>query len=211
MERISEKKTIHIENKPQTISISKDKYQNQLYGFWLGQCIANWTGLVTEMDKIGNLGEIKTGDFYTRDDWEKPDQPSIWGEGVPSDLSSTIDFVFKNSDEIWGSDDDTDIEFMYQHLLYTNKVNILTPKQIQNGWLKHIKPEEENYLWVSNQKAFDLMKTGVLPPETGNPKLNEHYDMIDAQLTTEIFGLFAPTRPDIAIKIAEEGNYFSVC
>ena len=49
----SEKKTIHIENKTQTISISKDKYQNQLYGFWLGQCIANWTGLVTEMDKIG--------------------------------------------------------------------------------------------------------------------------------------------------------------
>jgi hypothetical protein len=141
----SEKKTIHIENKTQTISISKDKYQNQLYGFWLGQCIANWTGLVTEMDKIGNIGEIKTGDFYTRDDWGKPDQPSIWGEGVPSDLSSTIDFVFKNSDEIWGADDDTDIEFMYQHLLYTNKVNILTPKQIQNGWLKHIKPEEENY------------------------------------------------------------------
>lgn len=190
-------------NEKKTITISKDKYQNQLYGFWLGQCIANWTGLVTEMDKIGNIGDIKTGDFYTRDDWGKPDKPSIWGEGVPSDLSPTIDFVFRNKGEVWGADDDTDIEFMYQHLLYTNKVNYLTPKQIQSGWLKHIKPEEENYLWVSNQKAFDLMKTGVLPPETGNPELNEHYDMIDAQLTTEIFGLFAPTRPDIAIKIAE--------
>ena len=186
-----------------TIRISKEKYQNQLYGFWLGQCIANWTGLVTEMDKIGNIGEIKTGNFYTRDHWEKPDQPSIWGEGVPSDLSSTIDYVFKDSTEIWGADDDTDIEFMYQYLLHTNKVHILSPKQIQNGWLKHIKPEEENFLWVSNQKAFDLMKTGVLPPETGNPTLNEHYDMIDAQLTTEIFGLFAPTRPDIALKLAQ--------
>ena len=186
-----------------TIRISKEKYQNQLYGFWLGQCIANWTGLVTEMDKIGNIGEIKTGNFYTRDHWEKPDQPSIWGEGVPSDLSSTIDYVFKDSTEIWGADDDTDIEFMYQYLLHTNKVNLLSPKQIQNGWLKHIKPEEENFLWVSNQKAFDLMKTGVLPPETGNPTLNEHYDMIDAQLTTEIFGLFAPTRPDIALKLAQ--------
>ena len=186
-----------------TIRISKEKYQNQLYGFWLGQCIANWTGLVTEMDKIGNIGEIKTGNFYTRDHWGKPDQPSIWGEGVPSDLSSTIDYVFKDSTEIWGADDDTDIEFMYQYLLHTNKVNLLSPKQIQNGWLKHIKPEEENFLWVSNQKAFDLMKTGVLPPETGNPTLNEHYDMIDAQLTTEIFGLFAPTRPDIALKLAQ--------
>jgi hypothetical protein len=154
------------------------------------------------MDKIGNIGEIKTGDFYTRDDWGKPDQPNIWEEGVPSDLSSTIDFVFKDYDEIWGSDDDTDIEYMYQYLLYTNESNILSPKQIRDGWLKHIKPEEENYLWVSNQKAFDLMKDGVLPPETGNPNLNEHFEMIDAQLTTEIFGLFAPTRPDLALKIA---------
>ena len=185
-----------------TISISRDKYYDQLYGFWLGQCIANWTGLVTEMDKIGNIGEIKTGDFYSRNDWGKPDQPNIWEEDVPSDLSSTIDFVFKDFDEIWGSDDDTDIEYMYQHLLYTTGSNILSAKQIRDGWLKHIKPEEENYLWVSNQKAFDLMKDGVLPPETGNPNLNEHFEMIDAQLTTEIFGLFAPTRPDVALKIA---------
>ncbi len=198
-----EKSGKEIENLEQTITISREDYQSKLYGFWLGQCIANWTGLVTEMDKIGNLGEIRTGNFYTREDWGKLDQPSIWGEGVPSDLSLTIDFVFKNNDEIWGSDDDTDIEYIYQYLLYTNKVNMLTPKQIQEGWLKHIKPDEENYLWVSNQKAFDLMKTGVLPPETGNPEQNEHFDMIDAQLTTEIFGLFAPARPDIAMKMAE--------
>lgn len=200
------------------IRISRDKFKNQLYGFWLGQCIANWTGLVTEMDKIGNIGEIKTGDFYTRKDWGKPDQPSIWGEGIPSDLSPTIDFVFKDTNELWGSDDDTDIEYMYQHLLYTYGNSILTPRQIRDGWLKHIKHEEENFLWVSNQKAFDLMKEGFLPPETGNPNNNEHFEMIDAQLTTEIFGLFAPARPDIALKIAhlpiqttarEESEYIS--
>lgn len=185
-----------------SISISRDTYYNQLYGFWLGQNIANWTGLVTEMDKIGNIGEIKTGDFYTREDWGKPDQPSIWGEGIPSDLSPTIDFVFKDSNEIWGSDDDTDIEYMYQHLLYIYDTSILSPTQIRDGWLKHIKPEEENFLWVSNQKAFDLMKEGILPPETGSPNKNEFFEMIDAQLSTEIFGLFAPARPDIALKMA---------
>jgi hypothetical protein len=182
--------------------ISRDKYYHQLYGFWLGQCIANWTGLVTEMDKIGNIGEIKTGDFYTREDWGKPDQPSIWGEGIPSNLSPTIDFVFKDTHEIWGSDDDTDIEYMYQHLLVEHQTVFLSPEQIRDGWLKHIKHEEENFLWVSNQKAFDLMKDGVLPPETGSPDNNEFYDMIDAQLTTEIFGLFSPARPDVALKMA---------
>jgi hypothetical protein len=184
------------------ISISRDKYYNQLYGFWLGQCIANWTGLVTEMDKIGNIGEIKTGAFYTRENWGKPDQPSIWGQGIPSDLSPTIDFVLRDTNEIWGADDDTDIEYMYQQLLLTNETSILTPQQIRNGWLKHIKQEEENFLWVSNQKAFDLMNQGVLPPETGSPKNNEHFEMIDAQLTTEIFGLFSPTRPDVAMNMA---------
>jgi hypothetical protein len=184
------------------ISVSRDKYYNQLYGFWLGQCIANWTGLVTEMDKIGNIGEIKTGAFYTRENWGEPDQPSIWGQGIPSDLSPTIDFVLRDTNEIWGADDDTDIEYMYQQLLLTNETSILTPQQIWNGWIKHIKQEEENFLWVSNQKAFDLMNQGVLPPETGSPKNNEHFEMIDAQLTTEIFGLFSPTRPDVAMKMA---------
>lgn len=184
------------------LTISRETYADQLYGFWLGQCIANWTGLVTEMDKIGNIGEIKTGDFYTRNNWGKPDEPSIWGAGIPSNLSPTIDFVFKDTTDIWGADDDTDIEYLYQHLLVTHQTCVLSPQQIREGWLKHIKAEEENYLWVSNQKAFDLMQAGMLPPETGNPENNEHFDMIDAQLTTEIFGLFAPGRPDIARKMA---------
>ena len=200
---IRKKEIGSIQESNSVIHISRDQYHDQLYGFWLGQCIANWTGLVTEMDKVGNIGEIKTGRFYTREDWGKPDQPSIWGEGIPSDLSSTIDFVFKDTTEVWGADDDTDIEYMYQHLMYVNKTSILTPQLIRDGWLKHIKPEEENFLWVSNQKAFDLMQEGVLPPETGNPNNNEHFEMIDAQLTTEIFGLFSPARPDIALKIAQ--------
>lgn len=189
--------------KPTDKIISRSEYLNKLYGFWLGECIANWTGLITEMDKIGNIGEIKTGNFYTRNNWGKPDQPSIWGAGLPSNLSPTIDFIFAEVDSIWGSDDDTDIEFIYQHLLHKNKTSMLTGEQIREGWLKHIKLEEENYLWVSNQKAFDLMNEGMLPPNTSLPKNNEYFEMIDAQLTTEIFGFFAPSRPDVALKMAK--------
>lgn len=182
--------------------ISRAEYEEKLYGFWLGQCIANWTGLVTEMDKIGNIGDIKTGDFYTRHDWGKPDQPSIWAEGVPSHLSPTIDFVFEDSSGVWGADDDTDIEYIYQHLLFENQTSLLTGEQIREGWLAHIHEEEENYLWVSNQTAFDLMREGTVPPETSSPELNPHFEMIDAQLTTEIFGLFSPSRPDFAKEMA---------
>ena len=181
------------------IVISRADYLNKLKGFWLAQCIANWTGLVTENDKIGNIGEFKTGDFYTRDDWGKKDKLNLRGDGT----DQYIDFVFEGKDGIWGADDDTDIEYMYQHLVYTNKVSKLSGEQIRDGWLKHIKHEEQNYLWVSNQRALDLMLDGEVPPETSNPIKNPDFDMIDAQLTTEIFGFYSPGRPDFAVEMAE--------
>jgi len=186
--------------KPADRIVSRAEYKNKLQGFWLGQCIANWTGLVTEMDKIGiPTKDGKGTGFYTSKDWGQPDQPNIWGS---NDLSATIDFLYAAEDSIWGADDDTDIEYIYQNLLYNNKTSILSGEQIREGWLRHIKKEEENFLWVSNQTALNLMHEGLMPPMTSNPATNPDYDMIDAQLTTEIFGFFAPTRPDVALKMA---------
>ena len=192
------------------ITVSRSDYQQKLQGFWLGQTIANWTGIVTEMDKIGGPGVA--GEFYTRDDWGTKDLPNSWGSTFPR-LSLTIDWVYRGPNEIWGSDDDTDIEYIYQHLLATHQTSMLTGEQIRDGWLTHIHDERnsplknaagqgENFLWVSNQRAHDLMLEGVVPPATSDPKLNEYYDMIDAQLTTEVFGLYAPGRPDAALKMA---------
>ena len=189
----------------------RDVRSDQWQGFWLGQSIGNWTGLVTEMDKIGGEGEH--GRFYTRDDWGKPDQPAIWSE-TPSDISSNIDFVLRGSGEVWGADDDTDIEYIYLWTLYHQQIAKLTPTQIREAWLRHIYDESQptpygkdqsgyqNFLWVSNQSAHTHMLKGYLPPETGHPDNNPHGDMIDAQLTTEIFGLLAPGAPDVALDIA---------
>ena len=178
--------------------ISRSKYHDQLQGFWLAQCIANWTGLITEMDKV-------EPPFYTDDHWGGPDQRNIWGNFVP--YADTIDFYFIYDSQPWGADDDTDIEYMYQHLLDIHNVSILSPEQISKGWLHHIysnedAPNSENFLWVSNETAYYLMKGGLLPPVASEPEYNSNYEMIDAQLTTEIFGLFAPARPDIALQMA---------
>lgn len=193
------------------IIVSRSDYANRLEGFWLGQSIANWTGLVTEMDKIG--GEGPAGEFYTRDDWGASDQPNIWS-GKPSPLSPVIGWVFAGPERVWGADDDTDIEYLYQHLLLTHGTSLLTGEQIRDGWLRHIYSDEdtpftnddgqpENFLWVSNQRAFDLMSdNGAMPPATSDPQYNPYIEMIDAQLTTEIFGLFAPGRPDVALRMA---------
>ena len=198
---VDQKKESNIQSED-SLYINRTSYLEQLEGFWLGTSIANWTGLVTEMDKIGNTNDISTLPFYTREDWGQMDKPAIWdGENI-SQISNTIDFVLRTPGELWGADDDTDIEYMYQHLILKNKQPKLNPKQISDGWLEHISSIEENYLWVSNQKALDLMNEGYLPPDTGDPRLNEHYQMIDAQLTTEIFGLFAPGNPELARDLA---------
>ena len=195
--------------KPNDIIISRSHYVDRMQGFWLGQSIANWTGLVTEMDKIAPP-------FYTDEHWGRQDQKNIWGNLASH--SELIDFYFVNKGSPWGSDDDTDIEYMYQHLLDVNNTSILTGEQIRDGWLKHIYSNEngpspdlddpnypdkrQNYLWVSNETAYYLMKEGMVPPATSDPENNKHHMMIDAQLTTEIFGLFAPARPDIALTMA---------
>ena len=194
---------------PDDLVISRQAYVDKLYGFWLGQCIANWTGLITEMDKIG--GEGPTGEFYTRDDWGQPDQANI--RGITSS-TGTIDWVLMDEDEIWGADDDTDIEYIYQHLLLNHQTSVLSGEQLRDGWLTHIYSDEnspfttangnkQNFLWVSNQAAHDLMRVeGLAPPATSDPANNPLYEMIDAQLTTEIFGFFAPARPDVALEMA---------
>jgi len=196
---------------PTQLGLSRADYAQRLHGFWLGLSLANWTGLITEMDKIG--GEGPAGKFYTRNDWGGPDQPSIWGQGIPSELSDRIDWYLQRGDQPWGSDDDSDIEYIYLQLMDQSAQPLLTAQQIRQGWLQHIytdadtpyktkEGQPENYLWVSNQQAFDLMQQGMLPPFTGMPGWNPHYDMIDAQLTTELFGAMAPGRPDIAAQLA---------
>lgn len=196
---------------PNSADTEQERLNDRWQGFWLGQSIGNWTGLVTEMDKIG--GEGPRGEFYTRDNWGGIDQPAIWSE-LPSEISGTIDFVLRRPGETWGADDDTDIEYMYLSAMDDLGLGKLDPEAIQSAWLTHIYNEQlptpygtdgdvyQNYLWVSNQAAHELMLSGMRPPQTAAPTNNPYGEMIDAQLTTEIFGLMAPAQPSAALDLA---------
>jgi|TARA_B110000495_G_C23009545_1_gene596949 hypothetical protein len=191
--------------KPAQVQLSRNEYSQNLQGFWLGLSIANWTGLLTESDRLDYP-------FYTDADWTENGVPLV--KDLYGQDSDILSYVFVHEEEAWGSDDDSDFEYLYQHLMYEHETSLLTPEQIRAGWLKHIYSNEDapipngstrpqNFLWVSNEKAYYLMKDQALvPPETSDPENNELYMRIDAQLTTEIFGLFAPARPDVALKLA---------
>jgi len=155
------------------IIVNRTEYKDKLRGFWLGSCIANWTGLQTENRRTDFP-------FFTDADF---------GPGK-------YDFVLDQSP--WGADDDTDIEYVYQHAIEKFNNYVLTGEQISIAWRKHIGLPK---LWVSNLCALGQMQNGAIPPATSLPENNPMWDMIDAQLTTEIFGAFAPGRPDTALKM----------
>ncbi len=161
--------------------LSRCTYAGRLRAMWLGETIANWTGLTTEAVR-------QDAPFYTDADWGL-DQNLSWKR------DDVIDFVLQDP---WLADDDTDIEYVYLHLMDLHQTPRLTAEQIAAGWREHI----NDFIWVSNQRARNLMEAGTLPPATGLGALNPDYLQIDAQLTTELFGALAPGMLAEALQLA---------
>lgn len=159
--------------------LDRAAYAERLRAMWIGECIANWTGLRTEGVRVERP-------FFTDADWGKP----LGRDGAP------IDFVLVDPCQ---ADDDTDIEYVYLHLLTEAGTLFLSPQQIRDGWRAHI----NDFIWVSNRRARDLMEGGALPPETSDPARNPDSLQIDAQLTTEMFGALAPGMPELALRMAD--------
>jgi hypothetical protein len=168
--------------------LDRSEYAARLRAMWMGESIANWTGLRTE-------GLVTSPPFLTDAAWNTnpfPDRP--W---VHLDL-----FLYSSP---WGADDDTDVEYVYLHVMHTLGVNRLTPAQIAQQWTDHI----NSAIWVSNAAARALITAGVRPPMTA---LAQGLDpaapldqslMIDAQLTTEFFGVLCPGMPERALQMAD--------
>ena len=72
--------------------------------------------------------------FYTDENWGKQDQKNIWGSFI-SPKDTIITYYFVEDEEPWFADDDTDIEYMYQHLLDIHNVSILSPVKSKKGGL----------------------------------------------------------------------------
>ena len=162
-------------------AVDRADYADRLHAMWLGECIANWTGLRTE-------GARQAPPFLTDADWGTR----------PPDFTLPIEFVL-NQDP-WLADDDTDIEYVYLHTMTTLGRSLLTRDEIRDAWLAHMDP---NWIWVSDRRAWDLMGRGVRPPMTADPVPNDLWAFIDAQLTTEFFGALCPGMPEEALKYAD--------
>lgn len=192
-----------------SLTIDREDYADRLRGFWAGELLANWTGIRTEHVRPG-WGNPRP--LYTDADWgaydplaDRGDHRNGWVDWIFNDPPGRDPYIEYNP---WWADDDTDLEYMYLYLLSKYDTTMLAPEQIRDGWLDHIDVDNQGnarYLWVSNENAWRLMgESSQVPPHTGMVALaRDNAVMIDAQLTTEIFGLFAPALPSKALEMAD--------
>lgn len=170
------------------LDLTREDYAERLRGLWLAENIANWTGLLTESER-------KEAPFFTDADWGT-EQGRF---GIEGSAGRTLTL---NSLDPWGADDDTDIEMIYLEAMRRAGTSHLTPLQIRDAWRTHITPDV--YVWVSNAAARRLFdaEPPVLPPSSSLLGANDQALMIDAQLTTELFGALSPGRPAHALGLA---------
>lgn len=164
--------------------VNRADYADRLRGMWFGEALANWTGRMTEGSRRGT--DLVNRPFYTDASWGTPSDTSPYS-GQP------IGFTFQSP---WLTDDDTDVEYAYVHLMTQAQSPTLTPQQLTDGWRTHF----TQALWYSNQVTRDLINRGAGAESTGVPAANPFSHYIDAQLTTEVFGALAPGRPDHGLR-----------
>lgn len=94
------------------------------------------------------------------------------------------------------TDDDTNVEYMFLHMMEVYGVNDISYDDFAEEFLFHC----QNYVWCANLEARELMRSGVLPPMSGQKQYNSQWSAIDAQIESEIFGMTAPGNPVDAYK-----------
>ncbi len=99
---------------------------------------------------------------------------------------------------VWDADDDTDVEYLALHTLWTHGFDC-NDAEIAGQWREHMAAAG---IYVANRQAWYLMLDGLQPPATGSRTWNEHWYSIDAQIGTEILGAIAPGLPQAAVDLA---------
>lgn len=147
----------------QTRQIPVADYRDKVYASWLGQCIGNMYGLTHE---------------FKYNDEPRTEPITGWADDMLARIRE-----YNGS----FSDDDTDIE--YVALFCMEKYGPEpTYENLTEFWKKHI----NDYIWVANRSARNLMERGYLPPITGRRGVNVNWFQIDPQLVCEIWAVTAP-------------------
>lgn len=161
--------------------ITHDELMDKLSGFWIGQLLGNYIGFPFENKYVEEPVPILVDRVYTAGYDGDPELMinSRDRRGHIPVLVSALRGAF--------SDDDTDIEFVTLHAVEKYGLDITYP-EITQMWKTHI----NDFIWVANREARNLMDQGLVAPDTGRKENNKHWFQIDPQLVNEIWSAFYP-------------------
>ncbi len=143
-------------------------------GFYLDKLHGMWLGQL-----IGNLtGRPTEGDFG----------------GASPNPAASVPWVLL---DVWPADDDTDIEYLYQHVLMSQDGDFGWAV-LRDEWLAHVPLAG---IYIANRQARHHMDAGALPPLSGDRHLNAWWNAIDAQIATESVGACAPGLRQAAVDV----------
>ncbi len=162
-------------------SISHEELMDKLSGFWIGQLLGNYYGFPFENKYVEEPVPVLVDHVYTAD--YDGDPPLTINDkdrrGYVPIMVNALRGAF--------SDDDTDIEFITLHAVEKYGLDITYP-EITQMWKTHI----NDFIWVANREARNLMERGFVAPDTGRKENNRHWFQIDPQLVNEIWSAFYP-------------------
>ncbi len=161
--------------------ISHAELTDKLSGFWIGQLLGNYIGFPFENKYVDDPVPVLVDRVYTAAYDGDPDLEINRRDrrGHIPVLASALRGAF--------SDDDTDIEFVTLHAVEKYGLDLTYP-EITLMWMTHI----NDFIWVANREARNLMDQGLVAPDTGRKQNNKHWFQIDPQLVNEIWSAFYP-------------------
>ena len=171
--------------------ISHDELMDKLSGFWIGQLLGNYIGFPFENNYVEEAIPILVDRVYTAEYDGDPELKINTKDrrGYIPIMASALRGAF--------SDDDTDIEFVTLHAVEKYGLDITYP-EITQMWKTHI----NDFIWVANREARNLMDQGLVAPDTGRKQNNKHWFQIDPQLVNEIWSAFYPGMTEHAARRA---------
>ena len=116
--------------------------------------------------------------------------------------------VLKNTPFVHGKGfAETDDDYYYEMVAIRafEKYGIdLTVEQLGAQWL-----ENSAGSWGSSEQALLLLKRGVKPPDTGNPRYNKLWWTIGPQFSSDVYGTLAPGMPNVAAAMARRFTHIN--
>ncbi len=177
-------------------------YRNKIEGAWLGQMIGLSFGEHFNLRWQNRMVPFTIDDFLKL----KPEAITEMNRALKRSGArnwTKIQHQFIDDRENWISyspqqlndKEDLFFEILYLHTLNRLPLHAIESRDFAEDWMEYLNQEK---IWHASRTAHANFGQGIWPPESGEPENNAHWEDVDFQKSSELFGLMCPGLPDMS-------------